>query len=172
MSAPANWATTYNNYFTIKNLRDICNNASERVLEFPWKLNTYYLNDSGVFKALNTPPVDWANESANCSIFIQNHFPEYPPKWKPRTFYFYNDEYILTEKEPDNWNTNWKSYYIRNSSLEFQSCNEAFPTPDSNWKEGTYYMRSARKDIQRSIIHTGVVVSNYSYMSDPSTSTE
>ena len=154
---PQNWDTTYNSYFTINYLKDIYDDSSE----CPWKINTYYFNDSGTFRALNNTPSNWSEEYKNCCIFIQNSFPECPPEWKPRTFYMkQNNRYILTESEPNNWSQLFINYYIQNSStLNFSSCAEIFKVPE--WNENISYRRSPRKDIQRSITHTGVVVSNF-----------
>ena len=168
VSKPANWNTEYNNYFTIKYLKDIYNEShpyNDSSIYPPWQINTYYINESGTFRAFNNNPgSSWSEDYKNCCIFVQNDFPKCPPEWQPRVFYIKdNDEYVLTEKAPYNWYTNWdnisQNYYIQNSSLGFESCEEIFKVPD--WNANISYKRTPRKDIQRSIIHTGVVVASY-----------
>lgn len=168
---PADWETNYNNYFTIKSLSDIYSNAPE------WVINKfYYYNDSNndstnIYKALDTQPGDWYTNWSSYYIFVQNDFPKCPPDWKPRTFYINSSEdsnnKILTLSEPSDWPRNrseWdskkNSYFTLNSStLQYDSCS-GISVPNYNINNG--YIRKTRNDIQRSVIHTGVVVSNYS----------
>lgn len=149
---PLDWEYNYWQYYT-----DFQGEYRQVWLRFDypkWESEKYYsYNGSDLGYVLTkSKPEDWEWNCESYSVHIDNKTEIIPiyvsytcPQWEPGKYYWYNEEsktFSIVDSKPDDWNTTYKSYYIRE---EVTSADDEIQVPGlkiiPKWESGKYYER-------------------------------
>ena len=165
---PTDWSTNYTNYFTKTNNKysHVTGDSAPT-----WAENTYYVGNDSMFKfcdqilgieakytgsfgnhllvtftPVNSVNVNFSNQYSIVSVYNADILVDS----------YIEAVYSLTTSEPDDWSTNFGSYYTRTGSEGHYTYNPVTPVQEQapTWAPDTYY----NKDLETKIIKrvTGV----------------